>query len=328
MSSAYRWSTIVADDVEAWADLVNHLAEVDGTEEFYAAEDLAEELDSSQLDPARDTIAVWADGQLVAFGKVAVKSTPDRDGLVGAQLDGGVHDGHRRRGLGTELMARLEARAAEKAGRQHGQVEGYFGVGGARAGSSTQAFHESRGYDVARWFNLMARPLTAGETAADVLDGRAAPPGVRFRRPGPDDEAAVREAHAAAFADHWGSAPPDPARWQESWTARSTRHEVSRLAVDDDGAVLAYALASQWEDRAAYLELVGTVPSARGTGMASAVLAESIAAAAATGDYDLIELDVDSDSLTGATRIYERLGFALKFATSAMRRPVTFGGTA
>lgn len=328
MDAEYRWSTISRDDVEAWAGLVNHLGDVDGTEEYYAAEDLAEELDSSQLDPARDTIAVWADDQLVAFGKITVKSTPDRDGLVGAQLDGGVHADHRRRGLGTELMAWLEARAAEKGGEQHGGAEGYFGIAGARAGSATQVFHESRGYQVARWFNLMARPLTPGETAADVLDGRAAPLGVRFRRPAPDDEAAVREAHAAAFADHWGSAPPDPERWHESWTARSARHEVSRLAVDDDGVVLAYSLASQWEDRAAYIELVGTIPSARGAGLGSAVLAESMAAAASTGDYDLIELDVDSDSLTGATRIYERLGFALKFATSAMRRPVTFGGAA
>lgn len=328
MDTEYRWSTITRDDVEAWADLVNHLAEADGTEEFYEAEDLAEELDSSQLDPARDTIAVWDGDRLVAFGKVSVKTAADRDGLIGALLDGGVHPDDRRRGIGTELMSRLETRAVEKAGRLHGQAEGYLGVGGARAGSSTQAFHESRSYQVARWFNLMARPLTPGETAADVLDGRATPPGVRFRRPGPNDEAAVREAHAAAFADHWGSAPPDPERWHESWTARSARHEVSRLAVDDDGAVLAYALASQWEERAAYLDLVGTVPSARGTGLGSAVLAESIAAAAATGDYDLIELDVDSDSLTGATRIYERLGFTLKFATSAMRRPVTFGGTA
>ena len=34
----------------------------------------------------------------------------------------------------------------------------------------------------------------------------------------------------------------------------------------------------------------------------------------------VIELDVDSDSPTGATRLYERLGFTVKHQTASMRR--------
>lgn len=37
---------------------------------------------------------------------------------------------------------------------------------------------------------------------------------------------------------------------------------------------------------------------------------------AASGDYDVIDLDADSDSPTGATRIYERLGFTIKHTTT------------
>ena len=46
----------------------------------------------------------------------------------------------------------------------------------------------------------------------------------------------------------------------------------------------------------------------------------TIVAAAAGGEHDVIELDVDSASPTGATRLYARLGFTLKHTQSAMRR--------
>lgn len=53
--SPYRFAPMSLQDAEAWAELTNHLAEVDGTEEFYEAEDLAEELEDPRLDPRKDT---------------------------------------------------------------------------------------------------------------------------------------------------------------------------------------------------------------------------------------------------------------------------------
>lgn len=68
------------------------------------------------------------------------------------------------------------------------------------------------------------------------------------------------------------------------------------------------------------MNLVGTVPQARGRGLGSAVLGGTIAASAESGQYTTIELDVDTESLTGATRLYERLGFTVKHTTAAMQR--------
>lgn len=332
MDAEYRWDHLRLQDAEAMSQLVNHLAEVDGTEEFYSAEDLTEDLSSAQLNLEKDTISVWQSDLLVGIGMVRVKSAADRDGLIGAHLSGGVHAEHRRRGIGTRLMQNLEKRAMVIAAEKHcggaegtATLPGYLGVGGARPDSEVQRFHESRNYQVARWFNLLTRPLTAKDTVDSVPGARPSIAGVTIRRPGKEDEEVVRLAHVAAFADHWGSAPVTKDKWHEHYTSRSVRPEVSRIAVDAEGNVLAYALVGQYLDREAYVELVGTVPAARGRGLGAAVLAETIAAAAAKGDYDVMELDVDSSSLTGATRLYERLGFELKFTTSAMRREVTFG---
>lgn len=78
-------------------------------------------------------------------------------------------------------------------------------------------------------------------------------------------------------------------------------------------------------DRQAYVNLVGTVPHARGRGVAAAALARTLGLAARSGRYDIIELDVDSDSPTGATRLYEKVGFTLKHQTASMRRIVSGG---
>lgn len=324
MSEPYRWHPIHDTDAAAWAELTNHLAVVDGTEEFYDADDRLEELRSHTTNAELDTVAVWDGAQMIGFGTVSVRPNPDREGRVRVGIDGGVHADHRRRGVGAELMSRLEARGSESAGFQHPGTPFHFDTGGGLSGSSARAFHLGRGYQEARYFNLMGRGLATADSAETIL-ARPMPEAVTIRAPEPQDEEAVFEAHAAAFADHWGSAPPSRSRWHEQWTSRSTRPEVSRVAVDESGTagtvtVLAYVLCGQWVPRELYVSLVGTIPGARGQGLSSALLAHTIEAAAASGDYDAIDLDVDSDSPTGATRIYERLGFAVKHTTALMRK--------
>lgn len=319
MSEQYRWTPITDSDAEAWAELTNHLAVVDGTEEFYAAEDRLEELQGEHIDTQQDTVAVWSGEQMVGFGTVWVKPNPDREGWAAVGLDGGVHADHRRRGVGTELMNRLEARGAESAAAKLPEHPMHFSTGGGLEGSSGRAFHHRRGYQAARYFNLMGRGLATSDSAETIL-GRRMPHDVVIRAPGPQDEKAVFEAHAAAFVDHWGSAAPVASRWHQQWVSRSGRLDVSRIAVDETGTVLSYVLCGQWVPRELYVNVVGTVPQARGRGLSSAALASTIHAAAATGDYDVIDLDVDSDSPTGAARIYERLGFRTKLTTALMRK--------
>lgn len=319
MNGPYRWSSITAADVAAWAELTNHLAAVEGTEDFCDAEDRLEELQDPAIDPQRDTLAAWHGHHMVGFGTVAVRPHPDSEGRIRVGIEGGVHPEHRGRGVGTAVMERMEARGGEAAQRQHPGWAFHFDTGGGLAGSSARAFHHRRGYETARHFHLMSRPLSPSDSSGQLLPSPTSAD-VVIRAPEPQEEEAVLQAHRAAFADHWGSAPPSAERWHEKWTSRSSRHRVSRIAVDDSGAVLAYSLCGQWVERELYVNLLGTVPSARGHGLGSAVLAHTIEAAAASRDYSVIELEVDSESLTGATRLYERMGFSIKHTSALMRK--------
>lgn len=168
----YRWSSITSDDVEAWAQLTNHLAVVDGTEEFYDAEDRLEELKDPATDPTLDALAVWSGEQMVGFGTVAVRPNPDREGRARVGVDGGVHPDHRRRGIGAGVMERMEARGRELAQRQHPHRAFHFDTGGGLEDSSARSFHLSRGYQVARHYHLMGRPLRLGEPAGEIITSR------------------------------------------------------------------------------------------------------------------------------------------------------------
>jgi GNAT superfamily N-acetyltransferase len=68
-----------------------------------------------------------------------------------------------------------------------------------------------------------------------------------------------------------------------------------------------------------YIALVGTRAVGRKRGIATALLATALPAARAEG-YDEASLGVDADSLTGAVRLYERVGFTVDHTRTAFQK--------
>ncbi len=315
--TAYRWAHLRPEDIQTWTTLTNILAEVDRTDEFVQAEDLLEDLGEHGVDPALDTWAVFAGPVMVDFGQVRVSMTPDHDGRARIWLGGGVHPDHRGRGLGRELIARQEQRGTALAAQRLPGASAFWRCDGGLEGASVRRLLEHRGYGIVRYFNLMQRTLPGEPVPAPEL-----PEGVRLLSPEDSHESTVHAAHTLAFRDHWGSAEQSPEQWHDHWTARSNRSALSTLALDADGHVLAYVLAAEWTPGELYVNLVGTVPGARGSGLARACLGRTIAAAASSGAHDRVALHVDSASPTGATHLYEAVGFALDKTFAAYQRDV------
>jgi mycothiol synthase len=85
-----------------------------------------------------------------------------------------------------------------------------------------------------------------------------------------------------------------------------------------DGAVVAYTLVYVYESdtlatgvREAHFGQIGTLPEARGRGLATAAIVRSMQVAA-DSDCQTAGLQVDSDNVTGALRLYESLGFGTR----------------
>ena len=143
-----------------------------------------------------------------------------------------------------------------------------------------------------------------------------APDGVTIRRFRPEDDETVRRVSNETFGDHWGSTPLDADRWRAEYAdAKSFRPRHSFVA-EIDGRIVGYLLTAEFEGETqargyptGYVSRIGTVRAARGRGIASALLAHTMADLAAHG-YPFADLAVDADSPTGAGRLYERAGFS------------------
>jgi ribosomal protein S18 acetylase RimI-like enzyme len=169
---------------------------------------------------------------------------------------------------------------------------------------------EAAGYEIARSFADMARPLADLPALSPLPDGVTV-----IGWPDADDET-VRQASNASFADHWGSLPMSTEEWKGFTSESPTfRPDLSFVALDGD-EVVSFCLCEVDEDDNAvrdtddlYIHRVGTLVTHRGQGLASQLMLRSMHAAAATGVLDRAALDVDEMSHTNATLVYQRLGF-------------------
>ncbi|MDP5184819.1 GNAT family N-acetyltransferase [Blastococcus sp. BMG 814] len=295
------------DDATAVAELLGAAEALDDTGEFPDADDIAEEWTGWGVDPARDGVAVTAaDGALAAYA--VVSASPTFRGSYRIHLDGRVHPDRRGRGIGAALLGWELARGTEVHAERHPEVPAQLVVSVTGTQSGLERLVERSGLTAERWYRTMERPLTDLPEAREV-------PGVQFVpfSWGRDDE--VRRAHNAAFTEHHGSSERDAESWQRLFTgSRAFRPDLSVLAVAD-GAVAGYLLAYVYEAdtrargyREVVLGQIGVLSGARGRGLASAMIGESLRAAAAQ-DCRTAALDVDSDNVTGALRLYESLGF-------------------
>jgi len=308
-------------DVEAWAAMSAAQEKVDQEGENYSAEDLAEQLDRPNLDLARNTISLWADGRMIGYGMAHPSvSVVDVDRV---RVGGTIDPQWRRRGLGTTLMRWLIQRAGELHAATHPDFPGQVGASAASNNVSATTLLEGLGFTAERFFFDMRRPLDQAVPEASIADG------LRLTPYDPSYEEALRLAHFEAFSDHWGWTPPDPEVWRSrNVGSRAFRGAQSYLVLDGE-TVAAYVNGYEWEAdteatgvRELYIGQVGTRRAYRGRGLARATIAKVLAEAAQAG-YQRAALGVDADNPTGALGLYENLGFTThnKFTSYALPIP-------
>lgn len=146
------------------------------------------------------------------------------------------------------------------------------------------------------------------------------PEGVVVRRADPDrDPLVVAAVLREAFLDHHGDTPFT----DEMVTAslqQDARPDATFVAEDAGGPV--GALISRDRGDGGYVWAVGVVRRGRRRGIAAALLTRAFAAFAAAG-RPVVTLDVDAESLTGATRVYERLGMTQRVVMDEYTRPLS-----
>jgi mycothiol synthase len=302
------WRPASPDDAEALARLHAACYEVDGGYLMVAAE-FANELTHPANDARRDgLVAVDAGGEVVAFGMVHL-SGGDRS-KHRAFPWGEVHPAHRRRGLGSALQTWMDARAAERLGAFDDGLPRVIRVGAYDHQSDRLRLFARFGYEPSRYFIEMIRDLSMPFPPVPDIGGNEVMGWSETTK-----EAALT-VHNEAFADHWGSEPITPAAWDHRFD-EFFLPDASFVAYDDDRPV-AYLVSSMYPHdfssrgrTEAWIEGLGTVPSHRGRGLASRLVAEAMARFRDRG-LDYAALTADAENTTGAVGIYERLGFGVE----------------
>jgi ribosomal protein S18 acetylase RimI-like enzyme len=319
---ARQWRELRPDDLAAWSALTGAVARDEQTSSEFSADDLAEELDDPSIDPRLDTVAVLEDDVLVAAGQVYLP-VMQTDQTVRALFAGHVHPDHRRRGIGSELLTKLERRAVTWARARFPDAEPIRArTDAAQTAPAAIALLEARGYRPIRYYHELARELDPASDLEPAAGGPGAPELVDYR---PALDAELLAAHHEAFAGHWGSAPPDAARWRTYFTgSRTFRPACSTLAVvgrpSGHRTVGGYVLAHSYQPGEVYLGHIGVRPDLRRAGLARRMLARSLARAAQEG-YHRARLDVDSANADGAGGLYVSAGFQPAQITVVYEQP-------
>jgi len=291
---------------------VNHQMEQAEPADIHLSEaDVLEELTGPTVDLERASCGLLDGDVLVGYSTVAAIADAT---AWKAHLDGGVRTEWTRRGLGGRLLRTAGRQARAWKEEKYPDLPGELLMWIEQSRVSTAALADAEGFETFRYFFRMQRDLAqpveklapaAGFTIRPYLDADAEP---------------VRLARNDAFADHWGSLESSPQRWQAQMVgAQAFRPQQSFVAVVDSGEragrIAAFVMAEEFDAetaargyRTGYIALVGTVREARGNGLASALLARQLQSMQEDG-YQRAELGVDSDSPTGAGRIYQRSGF-------------------
>ncbi len=318
------WRPLRRTDTAALTQLMAAAEEVDVTEERYDEEDVVEHYFSGLVDLDADTRLVWRGDELIGYAEVWGQRHVREVHTV--WLGGTVHPDHRRCGLGRELLRWEFGRAEELHAQRHPSVPANLLCTASEANVGLAALARSEGLQEIRFWFEMKRPLDTDAPLPAVQPV----PGVRIETFDSSRDDDLRHVHNATFNGHFGTTERDSEEWKNYFTgARAFRPDLSLLAVEDDGdAIAGYLLAYVYDAdmlatgrREVYIGQLGTMPSFRGRGIGTALMAAGLATWSAAGQQEA-NLGVDAANETGALGLYERAGFTVHKRSTSWGRTV------
>ena len=270
--------------------------------------------------PADDIVVATVSEQVVGYGWVDWVETTN--GHLEYRTRGHVDPAWRRRGVGSVILARNEARLKQVA---TGQVDGrprLFGAFTSELRDGAVALLTGAGYRPARFFFDMLRPdleAIAQPPLPDRLEIRQVSDEAGYRR--------LFEADLEAFRDHWGGFDGSEASFQQ-WIAEPT-FDPSLFVIAWEGNEVAGAVINVIDaDENEALNLSrGLLASVfvrrpwRRRGLAAALVGRSLMLLRERG-MSSAWLGVDADNPNGALGVYERAGFTADMRWTAYQKPM------
>ena len=315
------WRPLTPRDAVPLAAAVEAARAADGGAEVQTPDDMIRSLTDPQAPAATNTLGLALDDGTFA-GWAFVHERFHARLARRAFLDGATHPAVRGRGIGTLLLRWAIDRGEESLATQPADLPRFLEAFRDVTSTGSVELHRAHGFAPVRHYMDMRRGLAAALPAEpDVPGTRIVPYDAAFAE-------LVRDAHNAAFADHWSSEPVRAEDWERDFVGEPHfRADLSFVALAGDevaGYSVNYCSEADWavsDVREAWVGQLGVRRAWRGRGLATALLVRSMEAFRAAG-MEAASLGVDAENPTGAVGLYERLGFAVNRRFVRLRRPV------
>ena len=298
-------------------------AEADKVERATSVEDIANTYAHlSNCDPYQDMIFTEINGEVIGYSRVFWYE--DAKGAFFYGFFGVLVPEWRRKGIGQAVLQWVEERLRSIAASHPADKPKSFDVFVSQYEIGFTAMLEKNGYSPVRYFHEMERP------SLDDIPDFPMPAGLELRPVLPEHYRLIWDAQMEAFRDHWGFSEPteedyqgwlndktimQPSLWQIAWDV-----ETNQIA----GQVRTFineAENKKYNRKRGFTEFISVRRPWRKRGLARALIAISLRVQKEQGMTESA-LGVDSENLSGATRIYEACGFRVVKRNAVYRKPL------
>jgi ribosomal protein S18 acetylase RimI-like enzyme len=286
-----------AHDTAAWGGSDWKRADL---EEYWGELDLGHDAWVVELE---DRIAGYVDFEARPAGRLLA------DGYVAPDTRGG--------GVGSALVEAVEARAAHELDRTDGRVFLQYSALSAEDGSAD--FFHGRGYEDVRHQWRMVIDLAEPPVAAT-------PEGVEIRPYRAGEERAVHAAVEEAWSvGGWLHEPRPYEEWARGTFDRPGHDPALAFVAAAEGELAGVALCD-WKRNGdwGWVQTLGVRPAWRRRGIGEALLRAAFAEFFRR-DERTVALQVDAQSPTGATRLYERAGMRVLYEIVVRQKELRAG---
>lgn len=241
-------------------------------------------------------VVIAPDGQVVGYEE-GYQRVPHVD-LHG---DGYVHPDFKNLGIGTSMLRWLKGWANGHMQQAEPGLQVILSAAISNDEKEAHSLLRNEGFEPNRYFWKMKIDMQAPPEPFPAPEGISL---LSF-----DVDAHMRplyDAHNEAFADHWGFVPKTYEQFVYGRTVERELNPELWLVAWENGQIAGYALCRELEDYG-WVDTLGVRRAWRKRGLGLYLLKQAFALFHQRGQNS-VALTVDSASLTGATRLYERAG--------------------
>lgn len=294
-------------DYPIMAEIIMGCKEEDGIERAETAEDIQRGYRHLvNCDPYKDMLFAQIGDRAIGYSRVTWHKEGQEKMIY-------FHFGFlipewRRQGIGRAMLRYNQARLRQIAAGHDNGLPRLFESGAADTETAAEALLLSEGFNPVRHFYRMLRPDLENIPEAPM------PEGLEVRPVKPEHYQAICDAEYEAFKDHWGHSEDfkltvddmvdspnfDPSLWKIAWDGDQVAGMVRTYIDRNENA--------EYNRLRGWTEDISVRRPWRRRGLASSLIAQSLHMLKDLGMQEAA-LGVDTENLSGALRLYERMGY-------------------